>query len=315
MKILITGAAGNLGSQVARHFATAGHQLWLLVHTKPLPFDASALPNVTVCPADLGNPATLHAICEGVDCVIHLAGVLFAPRPARFLPLTNVGYVRNLLAAAQEGSVRKFVLVSFPHVEGETTPDRPACGVPQSKTEVIHFRTRLEAEKLVLQAGAGGGLLPVVFRAGVVYGKGIKLVEGAKWLLRHRLMATWRRPTWVHLIALPDFLAALQAAVENEDASGIYQVADDAPLTLQAFLDRLAAHYGYAPPWRLPGWMFFAAAWSCEAFALFFRTPAPLNRDIIRAGMTSSVADTSRMKQDLLARLAYPTLEQGLKLL
>jgi hypothetical protein len=61
--------------------------------------------------------------------------------------------------------------------------------------------------------------------------------------------------------------------------------------------------------------MFSLAAAGCEAFALVFRTPAPLNRDILRAGMTSSVADTARMKKELLPRLAYPTLEQGLKLL
>jgi nucleoside-diphosphate-sugar epimerase len=315
VKILIAGAAGNLGSQVVRHFAGSGHQLRLLVHKRPLSFDYSALPQATVCPADLSNPSTLQGICDGVDCVIHLAGVLFAPRPARFLPQTNVGYVRNLLAVAQAAQVRKFVLVSFPHVEGETTPEHPACGQLQSTTSVIHFQTRLEAERLVLQAGTGGGLVPVVFRAGVVYGKDIKLVEGARWLLQRRLMATWRKPTWVHLVVLPDFLTALQAAVENERASGIYQVADDAPLTLQEFLDRLAAHFGYAPPWRLPLWTFIAAAWGCEAFALLFRTPAPLNPDIIRAGLTSSVADNSRMKQDLLPRLAYPTLEQGLKLL
>jgi nucleoside-diphosphate-sugar epimerase len=258
----------------------------------------------------LGNPSTLSSICNEIDCVIHLAGVLFAPRPARFLPLTNIGYVRNLLTVAQAAQVRKFILVSFPHVEGETTPEHPARGELQSTTRVIHFRTRLEAEKLVLQTG--NGLVPVVFRAGVVYGKGIKLVEGARWLLLRRLMAIWRKPTWAHLIALPDFLAAMQAVVENERASGIYQVADDAPLTLQDFLDRLAVYYGYPRPGRLPRWTFFAAAWSCEAFALLFRTPAPLNRDIIRAGMTSSVADTSRMKQELLPCLAYPSLEQGL---
>jgi nucleoside-diphosphate-sugar epimerase len=198
-------------------------------------------------------------------------------------------------------------------VAGETTPERPARGELQSTTRVIHFRTRLEAEKLVLQAG--GGMVLVVFRAGVVYGKKIKLVEGARWLLRHRLMAVWRKPTWVHLIALPDFLTALQAAVESEHASGIYQVADDAPLTLQEFVDRLAAHFGCARAWRLPQWMFSLAAAGCEAFALVLRTPAPLNRDILRAGMTSSVADTARMKKELLPRLAYPTLEQGLKLL
>ncbi|HKT68181.1 MAG TPA: NAD(P)-dependent oxidoreductase [Terriglobales bacterium] len=313
MRILITGAAGNLGSQVTRHLAAAGHELRLLVHKRPLLFDYSALPKTTVCPADLGNPSTLDGICDGVDCVIHLAGVLFAPRPARFLPLTNIGYVRNMLAIARAAQVRKFVLASFPHVEGETTPEHPARGELQSTSSVIHFRTRLEAEKLVLQAG--NCLAPVVFRAGVVYGKGIKLVEGARWLLRRRLMAVWRKPTWVHLLALPDFLVALQAAVENERASGLYQVADDSPLTLQDFLDRLAAHCGYPPPWRLPGFMFFGAAWGCEAFALLFHTRVPLNRDIIRAGMTSSVADTSRMKLELLPRLAYPSLEQGLKLL
>jgi nucleoside-diphosphate-sugar epimerase len=312
VKILITGAAGNLGSQVARHFAAAGHHLRLLVHKRPLPFDSSLIRNATVCSADLSNVSTLDGICDDVDCVIHLAGMLFAPRPARFLPLTNIGYVQNLLAAAQTAQVRKFVLVSFPHVEGETTPEHPARGELQSTTRVIHFRTRLEAEKLVLQAS---GLVPVVFRAGVVYGQGIKLVEGARRLLRWRLMSVWRKPTWVHLIALPDFLAALRVVVESEHASGIYQIADDAPLTLQDFLDRLASHYGYAPPWRLPRWTFFAAAGGCEAFALLFRTPAPLNRDIIQAGMTSSVADNSRMKLELLAHLAYPSLEQGLKLL
>lgn len=313
MKILITGASGNLGSQVTRHFAVAGHELRLTVHKRPLPFDYSVLPKTTVCPADLGNPSTLSGICNQIDCVIHLAGVLFAPRPGSFLPLTNIGYVRNLLTVAQAAQVRKFILVSFPHVEGESTPEHPARGELQSTSSVIHFRTRLEAEKLVLQAG--NCLCPLVFRAGVVYGKGIKLVEGARWLLRRRLMAIWRKPTWAHLIALPDFLAALQAAVENEHASGIYQVADDAPLTLQDFLDRLAAHFGYPPPWRLPRFMFFGAAWGCEAFALLFHTRAPLNRDIVRAGMTSSVAETSRMKLELLPRLAYPSLEEGLNLL
>jgi nucleoside-diphosphate-sugar epimerase len=285
------------------------------VHRRPLPFDAHALPQATVCPADLAQPASLAGICDGIQCVIHLAGMLFAPRPELFLPLTNVGYVRNLLAEAQAARVRKFILVSFPHVEGESSPQHPARGETESTSSVVHFRTRLEAEQLVLRAGAAGELVPLIFRAGVVYGRGIKLIEGARWLLRRRLLAVWRKPTWVHLIALPDFLAALQAAVENEHASGIYQVADDAPLTLQDFLDRLALHYGYSRPWRLPEWMFYAAAAACEDIALLFRTSAPLTRDLIRAGMTSSVADNSRMKRELLPRLSYPTLEQGLSLL
>ncbi len=52
----------------------------------------------------------------------------------------------------------------------------------------------------------------------------------------------------------------------------------------------------------------------CEAFATLFRTATPLTRDIVRMGMTSVVADTSRMKRELLPKLILPTFVEGLKL-
>ncbi len=313
MKLLITGASGNLGSRLAQHLLPGQHELRLLLHKSALPLEPSSHSKVSVSRADLGHYETLVQPCEGIDCVIHLAGLLFAPLPERFLPRTNVGYVENLVEAAKKAGVRKFILISFPHVEGETTPEHPAVGRLDASPTVIHFRTRLEAENLVLAACRGTRMTPVVLRAGVVYGSGIKLIDGARWMLHHRLMAVWKKPTWIHLIALPDFLSAVEAAIENENASGVYQICDDAPLTLQDFLDQLANHYGYPCPRRLPAWMFHLAGMSCELFALLFGTAAPLNRDIVRAGMTSSVADTSRMKNDLLPRLTYPTFREGIR--
>jgi nucleoside-diphosphate-sugar epimerase len=315
VNILITGASGNLGSRVARHLLSSPHQLHLALHKSPLPSDLSGHSNVSVHRVDLAERETLRQACAGIDCIVHFAGVLFAPLPERFLPKTNVVFVQNLLDAAGNAGVRKVVLVSFPHVEGETTPDRPAVGRLDAISNVIHFRTRLEAERCLLEACKDSSMVPVVFRAGIVYGEGIKLVEGARWMLRHRLMAIWRKPTWAHLIALPDFLAALQCAIEGENLRGVYQVCDDAPLTLQDFLDKLADHYDSPHAWRLPAWMFHAAAISCEAVALILRTPTPLNRDIIRGGMTSCVADNSRMKRELLPTLAYPTIAEGIRLL
>ena len=315
MKVLVTGAAGNVGSHVSRHLMTTPHQLRLLIHESPLPFDTVGYSNIEVRRADLSRPESLQDVCVGVDCVVHLAGVLFAPLPERFLQKTNVGYVKNLLAAAIDGGVRKFILVSFPHVEGETTLDHPATGRMDSSSNVIHFRTRLEAERQLLEACEDSATTPVIFRSGIVYGREIKMVQGARWLLRHRLMAVWRKPTWAHLIALPDFLQALQAAIEDEKARGIYQVCDDGPLTLQDFLDRLADHYGYHRPFRLPAWMFHMAGLSVEMAALVLRSAAPLNRDIVNAGMTSCVADNSRMKRELLPVLKYPTLQAGIRLL
>ncbi|MGH9499563.1 MAG: NAD-dependent epimerase/dehydratase family protein [Terriglobales bacterium] len=315
MNILITGASGNLGSYVVRHLLSGRHHLYLAFHKSPLPYDLTGHQQVTVRLMDLSQPETLPKACAGVDCVVHLAGVLFAPLPERFLPRTNVGYVRDLVKAARGAGVRKFILVSFPHAEGETTPDHPAVGRLDATPGVIHFRTRLEAERVLVDATKDGSMTAVIFRAGIVYGRGIKLTEGARWMLRHHLLAVWRKPTWAHLISLPDFLTALESAIELERAHGIYQVCDDGPLTIQDFLDRLADHYRAHRPWRLPEWMFRFAGVSCEVASLLFRVPAVLNRDIVKAGMTSCVADNSRMKRELLPVLAYPTVEQGFKLL
>jgi len=315
LNILVTGASGDLGSRTARHLLLSSHRLFLLKHKTALPSDLVIHSDVTVREANLAEPLTLNQACDGIDCIVHLAGVLFAPRPERFLPKTNIGYVKSMVEAARTAGVKKFILVSFPHVEGETTPQCPAVGRLDANPGVIHFRTRLEAERYVMTASETSSMIPVVFRAGIVYGENIKLMRAARWMLQHRLMAIWKTPTWVHLLALPDFLAALQAAIENEYAHGIYQVCDDAPLLLQDFVDKLADHWKCYRPLRLPDWMFPMAGGLCETASLVLRTAAPLNRDIVRAGMTSCVADTSRMKRELLATLAYPSIDDGLRLL
>lgn len=315
MRLLITGAAGNLGSRLARSLLDSPHELRLMIHRRPLPFDAGPFRSVGICRADLEHPEGLETACEGVDSIVHLAGVLFAPRPESFLPRTNTAYVVNLVAAALQAGVRRFVLVSFPHVEGETTPDRPATGRLDRNPGSVHARTRLAAEKHLLDACRGSPMTPVVLRAGMVYGRGVLMIEAARFLLRHRLLAVWRRPTWNHLLALPDFLRGAAAAIETGGANGIYNLADDEPVTLQHFLDAAADHWGYPRPWRVPEWAVLSAAACCEAFASVFGTASPLTRDFIRIGMTSAVADTSRTKKELLPRLEYPTLREGLSLL
>jgi nucleoside-diphosphate-sugar epimerase len=312
MRILITGAAGNLGSFVSRSLLGTGHELRLMVHRKAVPADIATSRGVEVCRADLAEPATVARACRGVDCIVHFGGVLFAPRPEKFLPTTNVSYVQNLVARAIAAEVRKFILISFPHVEGETSPEHSATDRLDRQPESVHARTRLAAEKLLL---AACGLTPVVLRAGMVYGRGVLMIEAARWLMKHRLLAVWREPTWEHLLALPDFLTTVRAAIEGSHVAGIYNVADDQPVTLQEFLDTIAAHWGYRKPWRCPRWSVYTAAACCEVWATMSGGRSPLTRDFIKIGMTSSVADTSRMKRELLPRLAFPTLQDGLHLL
>ncbi len=315
MKVLITGAAGNLGSHLARHLLRSPVELRLLTHRTRLPFDLDTFPNVSAYWADLEDPRSLAEACRDTDCVVHLAGVLFAPRPERFLAKTNVQYLENLVAAALPAGVQKFILISFPHVEGESSPEQPATGRLDGDPASVHAKTRLAAERHLFAVCAEREMVPVCLRAGMIYGRGVRLIEAARWLLGRRLLAVWRRPTWVHVLALPDFLDCVALAIEKDSISGIYNLGDDRPLTLQELLDTVAAHWGCRRPWRLPEWSFYFAALCCEAFATVFRTASPLTRDFIKIGMASYVSDTSRMRRDLLPQLAFPTLREGLTLL
>ncbi len=312
MNILIVGASGNLGSHLSKRLLTSPHRLRLLTHNRALTFDLPQDANAEIIEADLNKPSSLRSACEGVDCIVYLAGVLFQPRPETFLPRTNTVYVRNLVDVAVSAKVRKFILVSFPHVEDATTPEARATGRLDVEPKSIHARTRLEAEKYLFRACENKIMQPLVLRAGVVYGRGVKLTEAARWLMRKRLLAVWRKPTWVHLLALPDFLTLVELTIERDNLSGIYNLCDDRPLPIQEFFDRLAVHWGHRKPWRLPAFAFYWAASICENTATFLRTGTPLTRDIVDMAMTSVVADTARMKQELMPQLAYPTLDRGL---
>lgn len=311
--ILITGAAGNLGGLLARHLIAGGHSLRLMYHRRPLPPDVAAAPRVRPVQADLADPRTIAPAVEGVDVVVHFAGVLFAPRPETFLPKTNIGYFSNLLSAAIEARVKRLILISFPHVEGPTSFEQPATGRLDRQPISVHAQTRLEEERRLFERTRGTSTTPVVLRLGMVYGKGILMIEAARWLARHRLLAVWREPTLMQMLATEDFLRATEAAIVKPRVEGIYHVGDDQPVTLQYFLDEACRVWGYRRPMRVPVWLVYLSAALCEAGAFVARTPAPFTRDFIRIGRVSHWGDTRRAREELVPELRYPTFESGLR--
>lgn len=184
MNVLIVGATGNLGSHLVKYLSTGPHRLRLLLHERPLPYEIETSPDISVAYGDLDSPASLQVPTKDIDCIIYLAGVLFRPRPETFLHRTNTVYVQNIVAAALANGVRKFILVSFPHVEGTTTPDRPAQGALDANPTSIHAQTRLAAERYLFSACQEKTMKPLVLRAGVIYGRGVKLTEAARKLMK-----------------------------------------------------------------------------------------------------------------------------------
>jgi len=310
--ILITGAAGNLGSLLARHLLPCGHELRLMYHRRPLPDDVARAANVRPIQADLADPATLTAAVAGVDVIVHFAGRLFAPRPERFLPETNTRWFANLLAAGLEARAGRVILTSFPQVEGPTSFELPATGRLDRHPISVHALTRLEEERLLFERTRDTGTDPVVLRLGTVYGRGILMIEAARWLARRRLLCVWREPTLFQLLSTADYLRAVEAAIFKPGVRGIYHVGDERPVTVQTFLDEACRTWGYGRPTRIPFSAIYAAACLCEGFALIAGTASPLTRDNVRLGRVSHWGDTGRARRELIPELSYPTLDAGL---
>lgn len=106
LRIAVTGAAGNLGSLLAHRLLKEKVSLNLLIHKKRLPKALNENKKVTTFTVDLSNQASLLQALEGVDVVVHFAGVLFKSNPEKFLATTNTQYFKNLLDVAVEQKVK-----------------------------------------------------------------------------------------------------------------------------------------------------------------------------------------------------------------
>ena len=310
MKILITGAAGNLGSLLADHLLRVTSLELNLMQFRRSVKSALVVPGRSVVVhADLSSVESVSAAVEGVDQIVHFAGVLFKANPGSFLPTTNTQYFKNLVDAAKLAGVRRIILISFPHVEGPTSFDKPAIGRLDGNPISYHAKTRLDEEHYLFDQFPDS----ISLRVGMVYGKGVLMIEAARWFSKHRLLGVWSENTQIHLISTFDFCEACRAALELPSANGIYHVGDEGKVTLQEFLDMSCRHWGYRVPYRMPLWLIYSAAKCFEFYSMVSGGVSPLTKDFIDIGRVSYYGDTKRFRTELLPILRYATVATGIK--
>lgn len=102
-RILVTGASGWLGRGLVARLAASGAVVRCLVHRESPPPETSER-----VAGDLLEPRTLSAACQGVEVVVHLAGLTRAREAASYRRI-NVDGARALAEASREAGVRRFV--------------------------------------------------------------------------------------------------------------------------------------------------------------------------------------------------------------
>jgi NADP-dependent 3-hydroxy acid dehydrogenase YdfG len=111
--VLVTGAAGRIGSAFARYFREPGYSLHLMVRDGE---DAKELAGLgEVVRAELTDADSLARVTRGVDTIIHLAG---DPGPSsvwKDLLDANIVGTYNIVTAALANRCRRFVYASSIH--------------------------------------------------------------------------------------------------------------------------------------------------------------------------------------------------------
>ena len=110
MQVLVVGATGTLGRQIARQALDAGHQVRCMVRT---PRKASFLQEwgCELTRGDLLEPASLDYALEGVDAVIDAA--TSRPDDPRSVYQTDWDGKLNLFRACESAGVKRFIFMSL----------------------------------------------------------------------------------------------------------------------------------------------------------------------------------------------------------
>jgi len=248
MRILLTGSSGQLGSEIARQLS-AQHEI---VGLDRLPGQwTSRLGSVS-------DRATCFALMPGIDAVIHTASLharhLNEVSKQDFID-TNISGTLNLLEAAVQAKVRRFVYTSTTSIYGSALiPQDHAVWVTEDLTPQprdIYDITKLAAEALCKHFAEAQGLPAICLRTSRFF------QESPEQLACYRLY----RGSDVRDVAAAHALAVTNSTIQydlcNISARSPFQVSDlsdlwrDAPTILRRRvpdIEELFARRG----WMLP---------------------------------------------------------------
>ena len=304
MTVLVTGAAGLIGSHVTDVLVERGDRPRVLVRPGE---SLEVLPTavVDIHRGDVADRGVLEAALRNVDCVLHCAARTGPWGSWPEYERTNVRGLEVLVRTAVATGVRRIVHVSSIVVHGtdvggtadETAPLREEPN-PYSRSKVAGERL---AEHLIREHGA-----PVtIVRPGWVYGPRDTASFGrvVAAIARGRMIMLGSGENHLPLIYVRDVAQGIVLASEREQSAGhSYLLVNDEPVTQREFICAIASELGVpSPKLRIPYRLALAAGAAAEAAGhlAHLEQPPPLTRFGVRLLGGENRFSIARARHDL----------------
>lgn len=152
MRLLLTGATGNVGSHTLPALLAAGHEVRCLVPDTKRERRAAQRLGADVVPGDVRDADAVRRACTGVDAVVHLAAVIPPASEERpeLARAVNVDGTANVVAARPP----RLLYVSTLDVHGNTLHRPPPRHVDDPVVATNAYTAhKIECEALVRDSG------------------------------------------------------------------------------------------------------------------------------------------------------------------
>ncbi|MHA1264498.1 MAG: NAD-dependent epimerase/dehydratase family protein [Candidatus Helarchaeota archaeon] len=166
MKCFITGIKGFIGSNLAKALLKEGFEVRGFDLEKTSEMNLATIKDqIEMFYGDVTNPESLQAILQDVDVIFHLAALLLDWGPENLIMKVNYEGTKNVLSAAINANVKRFIAMSSLTVHGfkgfqkadETTSYAPYNAYARSKKAV---------EDLLNETYQNGHIETVIVRPG-----------------------------------------------------------------------------------------------------------------------------------------------------
>lgn len=310
MNILVTGAGGFLGRYIAEKLVQRGYQVFN--------FSRSFYPEleregIHCRQGDLANDKQVAEALKDIDAVFHTAAYVKQWGSWDCYYRNNYLGTKNLLKAAREKGIRKFIFTSSPSVIYGTDE---LCGVDESQRYPDHYlslyaKSKALAEKAVLEANDNKDFLTVSLRPHLVFGpRDLQLVpEIVRAAKQKRLVTIGKGDNLVDVIYVENAADAHLLALDRlEPASPIcgkaYFLGQERPVPLWEFVNsQILATYNVSPiTKKIPQWLAYGIASSIElaykTLGIYSKEP-PITRFLVKQLATSHYFNQEAAQRDL----------------
>ena len=303
MKLLVTGASGFIGREVARRLSSGGCRPRLMLRglcdsRNICHFDADFVLG------DLRDPHSLKHAVRGMDGIVHLGARATFESYETLRPSILDGSLA-LMEAAIEAGVKRFVysssLLVYSGAASSVDASTPVDPV------LDYGRIKVETEKRLEEMADAAGITFAALRLPHVYGANdlyFQQIQAGRLILPGR-----GNNTYTHL-HVSDAAAAMIACLD-QGYSGITPLGDRLPSTWNAFLSVVRKHLPDARVLVLPKWLALLAAFLLTPLRRFRPYPGLETPGAVRSYNFNIAVKPDLLWKDLDLAPMFPTIHEG----